>query len=199
MENWWCVLVVLALVACSSKPSEQQAQLARQIVEKSDVNVVALNKNLYQITPLLLRSEQLTAEDVPILEAHNVKTVVSLRFFTRNQNEHELPELKANLINKPLMSWHITPAEIADILYTIEQGQKQGAVLVHCYHGSDRTGLIIGMYRMVIQDWPIEHAKSEMVDGPYGFHTVWRNMPNMYNEQTVAEVRQHLQKLRQGT
>ena len=34
------------------------------------------------------------------------------------------------------------PAQIADVLPTIRERQKEGAVLVHCYHGADRTGLV---------------------------------------------------------
>ncbi|WP_241091444.1 tyrosine-protein phosphatase [Campylobacter showae] len=34
------------------------------------------------------------------------------------------------------------PAQIVDVLRTIRERQKEGAVLVHCYHGADRTGLV---------------------------------------------------------
>ena len=52
------------------------------------------------------------------------------------------------------------------------------------------------MYRIVNQGWSIEEAKREMVEGPYGFHTVWRNIPKMYNQDTVAQVRLELERLR---
>ena len=41
------------------------------------------------------------------------------------------------------------PAQIADVLPTIRERQKEGAVLVHCYHGADRTGLVVAMYRVI--------------------------------------------------
>ena len=55
------------------------------------------------------------------------------------------------------------PAQIVDVLRTIRERQKEGgravtrlqallgegAVLVHCYHGADRTGLVVAMYRVI--------------------------------------------------
>lgn len=39
--------------------------------------------------------------------------------------------------------------QIAEILRTICERQKEGTVLVHCYHGADRTGLVVAMYRVI--------------------------------------------------
>ena len=127
---------------------------------------------------------------------NNIKTIINLRFFDRNDDQEELSNLPLNLVNHPLKSWRIKPKEIAAVLYDIEQAQKKGGVLVHCYHGADRTGLIIGMYRIVNQGWSIDEAKREMMEGPYGFHTVWRNIPKMYNQDTVNQVRLELERLR---
>jgi protein tyrosine/serine phosphatase len=43
-------------------------------------------------------------------------------------------------------------------------------VLVHCWHGSDRTGAVVATYRMVFQDWTREAAIDELINGGYGFH-----------------------------
>lgn len=69
-------------------------------------------------------------------------------------------------------------------------------LLIHCYHGADRTGLIAGMYRIVYQGWTVEQVKNEMRHGPYGFHCIWRNIEDLFTEQNVQEVRAHLQQLR---
>ncbi|WP_298945646.1 tyrosine-protein phosphatase [uncultured Campylobacter sp.] len=31
----------------------------------------------------------------------------------------------------------------------MRERQKEGAVLVHCYHGADRTGIVVAMYRVI--------------------------------------------------
>ena len=50
--------------------------------------------------------------------------------------------------------------------------RASGPVLVHCLHGSDRTGTIVAMYRIVEQGWTREAAIAEMTGGGYGYHAV---------------------------
>ena len=152
--------------------------------------------NLYRIDDKLYRSEQPVADDVAALEALGIKSVVNLRFFDRDDNEAILAGRQIALINRPLLTWRIRLQEIAETLWLIERQQQNGAVLVHCYHGADRTGLISGMYRIVHQGWTIEQAKAEMRQVPYGFHSIWRNIEKLFTEENVAQVKAHLQVLR---
>src|SRR6185437_5955115 len=48
---------------------------------------------------------------------------------------------------------------------------RNGVVLVHCFAGSDRTGLVIGLYRVLYQHWAPQDAYKEMLS--YGFHSNW--------------------------
>ena len=102
------------------------------------------------------------------------------------------PSEGVKLINHPLLTWRIKAPEIAQTLKLIRQHQQEGAVLIHCYHGADRTGIMVAMYRIIYQNWSIKDAKQEMLNGPYGYHSVWKNLEALFTEQTVAEVRQHL-------
>ena len=36
-------------------------------------------------------------------------------------------------------------------------------VFVHCLHGEDRTGLVIGAYRMLVEGWSFDRACAEMI------------------------------------
>ena len=90
-------------------------------------------------------------------------------------------------------TWAIKPQQLAEILYDILWHQARGdKVLVHCYHGSDRTGITVAMYRILVQNWTIEHAKIEMQDGGYGFHWIWINISNLLTEEKVQEVQHAL-------
>lgn len=150
--------------------------------------------NLFKVDDRLYRSEQLEADEAVLLTKHKIDAVINLRFFDRNDNEQrfsDLPELKqVDFYNCPLMTWYVTPERIANILWQIRSLQSQGkSVLVHCYHGADRTGIIIAMYRIVIQGWSIAYAKEEMTQGNFGYHAIWRNLENMLNAEEVEEVR----------
>lgn len=180
-------LMMMILGACSSpqahaSPTEQE-QWAKPI--KQDAN-------LYHVDNLLYRSEQLVADDVAAVEQLGIKSVVNLRFFDRNDNESILTGRGIDLLNRPLLTWRIKPEDIAEVLYTIKQQQQKGAVLVHCYHGADRTGLIIGMYRIIYQGWSITAAKNEMQQGNFGYHSVWKNLDKLFTAENVDKVKQHL-------
>ncbi|MGF6147685.1 Protein tyrosine/serine phosphatase [Kingella potus] len=152
--------------------------------------------NLYQIDDKLYRSEQLTRADAPHIKHLGIKSVVNLRYFDRDDNHTELAGSGAELFNRPLLTWRITPKHIAQTLHLIEQRRQHGPVLIHCYHGADRTGLIAAMYRIVYQDWPIEEAKREMQQGPYGHHSIWRNLGKLFTEDKVRQVKEELAKLK---
>ncbi|UOO91013.1 tyrosine-protein phosphatase [Vitreoscilla massiliensis] len=194
--NLGYLCVALALGVCLPAEAKRVASIEAPRVLYQWATPVEQSVNLFRVTPTLFRSEQLQAKDRALLPQNNIKTIINLRYFDRDDDQEELSQPGLKLMNHPLKSWRIKPKEIAAVLYEIEQAQKQGGVLVHCYHGADRTGLIIGMHRIVQQGWSIDEAKREMVEGPYGFHTVWRNIPKMYNQDTVNQVRLELARLR---
>lgn len=43
-------------------------------------------------------------------------------------------------------------------------------ILVHCWHGADRTGAVVALYRMVVQGWSRERAIGEMLRPEFGHH-----------------------------
>lgn len=66
----------------------------------------------------------------------------------------------------------ITPPSLFTLKNIVDQiniSVKAGNVLVHCLHGEDRTGMVMAAYRMIMQNWSFEKAKTEMLG--YGFHT----------------------------
>ncbi len=62
-------------------------------------------------------------------------------------------------------------------------------ILIHCWHGSDRTGLIVALYRIVFQDWSKEAAIDEMVNGDFGHHTIFKNLIHYIHDVDVEKLR----------
>ncbi len=50
-----------------------------------------------------------------------------------------------------------------------------GGTFVHCQHGEDRTGLIIGVYQVRVRHWTKSVAYQQMLDN--GFHP---SLPGLY-------------------
>ena len=187
-----CLLASGLPIACSSAPTDNGS---KAVQSERWATPVKHDANLYRIDDKLYRSEQPVAEDGEAIVKLGIQSVINLRFFDRNDDDH----LKAHgltLLNRPLLSWSIKPKEIAEILYLIEKQQQNGAVLIHCYHGADRTGLIAGMYRIIYQGWSVEEAKAEMQHGPYGYHSIWKNIAKLFTEEKVKQVKTHLEVLR---
>ncbi len=176
--------------------------------------LIAQGDNLYQVDEMLYRSEQLEADDVKLLKELGIDTIINLRFFDRDDDQENLAEASTNtnpnlgvdgvgevdsahyplvFVNQPLLTWWIKPKQLAQILHRIKDEQQRGnKVLVHCYHGADRTGVTVAMYRILRQGWTVEHAKSEMIQGGFGYHSIWKNIERLLTEEKVAEVRAEL-------
>ena len=187
-----CLLASGLPVACLSAPPDNGGKAFQP---ERWATPIKHDANLYRIDDKLYRSEQPVAEDGEAIVKLGIQSVINLGFFDRNDDDY-LKAYGLTLLNRPLLSWSIKPKEIAEILYLIEKQQQNGAVLIHYYHGADRTGLIAGMYRIIYQGWTAEEAKAEMQHGPYAYHSIWKNIANLFTEEKVKQVKTHLEALR---
>lgn len=186
------IALALSLSACATTP-----QYTSETRPAHWAQAIHQDANLYQVDNRLYRSEQLNSSDRYLLAQHNIRTILNLRYFHPNEDAQILsPHFPVKLINQPLLAWKVRPADIANALWNIEQQQKRGAVLVHCYHGADRTGIIIAFYRIIYQNWSIEEAKKEMMQGGYGYHPLFKNLERLLTEEKVMEVKHDLSALR---
>jgi len=129
--------------------------------------------NLNQVTGFLYRSAQPTAEGMRNLEKLGVRKVINLRAFHSDRDEVS----GTRLLNEELSvkTWHIEDEDVVKVLRIVKD-PASGPHLIHCQHGADRTGTMVAMYRMVVQGWPRDKAIDELVNGGYGFHSVWKNI-----------------------
>ena len=186
-------LMLVGMTACTAAPTPKTSRPAHW------AQSVKADANLYRIDDKLYRSEQPIADDIAAINAAQIRTIVNLRYFNRNRNADlfaQNPHIR--LVNQPLMTWRVRPKDLAAALYQIEQGQKHGPVLVHCYHGADRTGTIVAMYRIVYHGLPIADALAEMKHERFGYHSIWRNLERLFTEEKVAQVKAELARLRGG-
>jgi protein tyrosine/serine phosphatase len=65
-------------------------------------------------------------------------------------------------------------------------------IFVHCLHGADRTGMVVAVYRVVVEGWSKEEALREMTLGGYGFHEQFDNLLEYVEELDVAEMRRQV-------
>jgi protein tyrosine/serine phosphatase len=142
--------------------------------------------NLHRLTPFLYRSEQPTALGMRNLEKMGIRTVINLRAFNDDLDELRGTGLRA--VHVPVHTWHLETEDIVAVMRELRHPEN-GPFLIHCQHGADRTGLMSAVYRMLEQNWSAEDALNELVDGGYGYHSLWRNIRRYVRSVDVAALR----------
>lgn len=133
----------------------------------------------------LQRGGQPTERGFEILKEEGVKTIINLRDDVNEESDHLAAE--EALIKRLGFNYHslaISPFasptnELVHQAISILTDESQMPVFVHCLHGQDRTGMLVGIYRMVVEDWNLQDAYCEML--AMGFH------PAFHNLKTTAE------------
>lgn len=146
--------------------------------------------NLHKLNEHLYRSAQPSAEGFKNLEQQlGLRSVICLRQFHNNIVEAQDTLLRMYYV--PFSPWSATEDDVIRALRIIAR-QQDGPFLVHCLHGADRTGLICAAYRVVFDHWTPEEACDEMVEGGFGFHPLWANIPELLLKMDFDKIRQQV-------
>ena len=135
--------------------------------------------NLYRVSASLYRSAQPTAQGIYNLKQMGIKTIVNLRSF--HSDRDEIGKIAIGYEHIYMKAWHPEQEDVTNFL-KIVTNPNRSPVLVHCQHGADRTGTMCALYRIIVQDWTKEEAIREMTEGGFGFHSIWKNLPDWINE-----------------
>ncbi|QVY66401.1 dual specificity protein phosphatase family protein [Polaribacter sp. Q13] len=130
-------------------------------------------KNLYRVNDNLYRSEQPSKKGFIEIELIGVKTILNLRRLRNNTKKAK--DFNFNLVHYPIKTKVLNEEDIFNALRVIKNSVQP--VLVHCWHGSDRTGTIIAAYRMVLDNWSKEEAINEFQKDNLGYH--YKMYPNL--------------------
>jgi protein tyrosine/serine phosphatase len=87
-----------------------------------------------------------------------------------------------------ILTWRAGDDHVIEVMRLLRQ-KENGPFLIHCQHGADRTGLMSAMYRMLEQNWTAQEALDELIDGGYGFHSVWKNLKRYVLSADVGKLR----------
>ena len=129
--------------------------------------------NLHRISPTLYRSEQPTALGMKNLEKLGIRTVINLRAFNDDDEEVKGTSLRTERVK--ILTWRIGDPHVIEVMSMLKRAEN-APFLIHCQHGADRTGLMSAMYRILEQRWTADDALKELVDGGYGYHSMWKNI-----------------------
>lgn len=126
-------------------------------------------ENSYRICKDLYRSAQPEPAGFTALEQMGIRSVLNLREY--HKDTRKARHTKLHLMAYPVAAGEVTAADVENCLALIAGAPKP--VLVHCWHGSDRTGIVVAAYRIVFQKWSVEAAEREFRDDRFGYHEFW--------------------------
>jgi protein tyrosine/serine phosphatase len=129
--------------------------------------------NLHIVRPYLLRGGEPTSDGVKVLKEMGVETIVDLRAPTPQalREKAEATSLGIKYENLPMSSRAPTDKQVQRFLDIVNaeerhakntQDSKPHCVFVHCAHGSDRTGCMVGIFRVTHDHWTFPQAYAEM-------------------------------------
>ena len=143
-------------------------------------------ENFHKVSDDLYRGAQPISEGIKELKKLGIKTIVNLRLINSDREEIGYIDIGYEHIN--MEAWRPEEDEIIRFLEIMQDSEKT-PVFVHCHYGSDRTGIMVAIYRMVMQDWTKEQAIAEMTDEKFDFHPVWQNLIEFVEELDVENLK----------
>jgi len=149
--------------------------------------------NFYRVTDQLYRSAQPTEEGMKNLTKYGFETIISLRSL---HSDREIIGVTGLGYERIIMqAWNLEEKDILRFLQLVTN-PKRHPVLVHCQHGADRTGTVVAVYRIVVQDWEPQEAIREMKEGGYGYHTIWNTfVDRFFDKLETTKLKGHLESI----
>jgi protein tyrosine phosphatase (PTP) superfamily phosphohydrolase (DUF442 family) len=152
--------------------------------------------NFRSLHPYLYCGGKPSEEGLYKLKAKGVTTVINLRKTKRSIESEKLlcEKLGIGYLSLPIAHDGPTKAQVDALLkearlakasYNPETKKAMHAVYVHCSFGEDRTGCLIGIYRMVEDGWCQADALNEM--HKYGFNLDRKGLWDVFDSYSVKD------------
>ena len=117
-----------------------------------------------------------------------IKSVLNLRNDKSDTSLLRLTNLNYNQIK--IVTANFSDSEMIESLKIIKNAPKP--LLIHCKHGSDRTGVVTAMYRIIFEDWANQKAIDELKNGGFCFHKKYKNIPEYLNKVDIAAIKKNI-------
>jgi tyrosine-protein phosphatase SIW14 len=152
--------------------------------------------NFYKVSEGVYRSQQPESKDFDNIVSVGIGEVLSLREYHSDNDEAEKHKMTLHRIK--VDTGKMNEEQLKEALKIIID--RKSPILVHCWHGSDRTGAVIASYRVVVEGWTKEQAIDELQNGNFGYHaTIYPNIVKLIKSLDVEQMRKSLGLKSKGT
>ncbi len=138
----------------------------------------------HQVTPDIFRGGRPTFEDLQYLKSQGIKTIINIEGDERAiaKEKTYTSKLGLKLILSPMSATEYPSDDQLEYLESLLTNENNFPIFIHCKHGQDRTGLIVGLYRVHIQKWSPAEGYKEMLKN--GFHPEYEPLDQCYRDKT---------------
>ncbi len=171
---------------CAERPASAASATNRQRPETWAAPVPSKHlKNFYRLDDKVYRSAQPDREGFRELKALGIRNVLSFRDY---HSDDDGKDAGLTLYRVKMETGDVREEQVVESLRIIRG--SEGPILIHCWHGSDRTGLVSAMYRIVFQGWTKDAAIDELMHGGYGYHSLYKNILEFIRNADIEKVKQ---------
>lgn len=171
---------------CTRSSPPPMAEKAPAEAEKCEVEGV---QNLYRVSRELYRSGQPTPQGFSNLWDLGARSILNMREYHKDSRKARHTDLQ--LLEYPVAAGEVKEEDVENCLRMMCTAPKP--VVVHCWHGSDRTGIIVAAWRIIYENWSVAQAEAEFRMEIYGHHDFWYgNLVKLLRETDWAAMRARL-------
>jgi len=177
-------IILFILIVCIS---HIRAQNKRPLRWAQPVNTTSIH-NIHIITGKVFRSEEPEQDQFVELKELGIITIVSL--CTDYIDRTYFNNLGLKVYQVPIRARSFDNQEIIAALKVLNDAPKP--MLIYCKQGTDWTGVVIAMYRVLFESWCKEDAIMEMETGGYNYEGKNNNISNYIKEADVDFLKQEI-------
>jgi len=187
---FFAVLAFPLVVACGPAPESTDSTTSSSVTAAAATQPA----NFLEVTEGIYRGGHPDTAGIAYLKGMGVRTIVDLEVddlieawpWEIAQEERDAKAADLTLLRYPMSAFEPAVSDdfdqkIANIMANLADDSLK-PIYVHCKHGQDRTGLVIGLERVLNEGWDPQPAHDEMVK--IGFHTGFLGLEDYYKRKT---------------
>ncbi len=139
----------------------------------SDANTLAEHSipRFFEVDRFLYRGGQPSLEDLLYLQKSGIRTVINMiadPISAITDEGEQVERLGMKYLSFPIHEFKGPSEETLQAIYAEMRRPSNQPVFIHCKKGKDRTGMMVGLYRVHEHGWAPEVAYAEMQE--FGFN-----------------------------